>query len=42
VYGLSKKGVKMRDTDDVEPFLKEYVAFAEFGTITRFIVLGQG
>jgi YVTN family beta-propeller protein len=42
-YGLPKaKGVRVRDTDNVEVFLKEYEAFAKAGTMPRFIVMSLG
>ncbi len=42
-YGVSKvKGVKMRDTDNVEVFLKEYNQFAKTGTMPQFIVMSLG
>jgi hypothetical protein len=41
-YGVSRKGKKMRDTDNVEVFLKEYREFEKAGTMPRFIVMSLG
>jgi YVTN family beta-propeller protein len=42
-YGVAKfKGQKVRDTDNVETFLKEYHAFEKKGTMPRFIVMSLG
>jgi len=42
-YGVSRvKGQKVRDTDNVETFLKEYRAFEKDGTMPRFIVMSLG
>jgi YVTN family beta-propeller protein len=41
-YGVAPKGVKMRDTDNVEVFLKEYRAFEESGKMPHFIVMSLG
>ncbi len=42
-YGVPKvKGRKVRDTDNVETFLKEYRAFEKNGTMPRFIVMSLG
>jgi YVTN family beta-propeller protein len=42
-FGVAKaKGVKMRDTDNVEVFLKEYNNFAKNDTMPRFIVMSLG
>jgi hypothetical protein len=37
-----EKGKKVRDTENVETFLKEYRAFEEKGTMPRFIVMSLG
>jgi YVTN family beta-propeller protein len=36
------KGQKVRDTDNVETFLKEYRAFLKAGTMPRFIIMSLG
>jgi YVTN family beta-propeller protein len=42
-YGVARvKGQKVRDTDNVETFLKEYRAFENAGTMPRFIVMSLG
>jgi YVTN family beta-propeller protein len=42
-YGVPKvKGAKVRDTDNVETFLREYHAFEKAGTMPRFIVMSLG
>jgi YVTN family beta-propeller protein len=42
-YGAARvKGMKVRDTDNVETFLKEYRAFEKNGTMPRFIVMSLG
>src|SRR5215475_15666838 len=42
-YGVARvKGHKVRDTDNVETFLKEYRAFEKAGTMPRFIVMSLG
>ncbi|MDB5312563.1 MAG: Phosphoesterase family protein, partial [Gemmataceae bacterium] len=42
-FGVAKKkGDRVRDTDNVEVFLKEYEAFAKAGTMPRFIVMSLG
>jgi hypothetical protein len=42
-YGIPKvKGTRVRDTDNVEVFLKEYEQFAKAGTMPRFIVMSLG
>jgi YVTN family beta-propeller protein len=42
-YGISKKtGKGLRDTENVEVFLKEYRAFEKAGTMPRFIVMSLG
>jgi YVTN family beta-propeller protein len=42
-YGVSKgKGVRMRDTDNVDVFLKEYHDFEKKDTMPRFIVMSLG
>ena len=42
-YGVvSRKTGKVRDTDNVATFLKEYDAFAAAGTMPRFIVMSLG
>jgi YVTN family beta-propeller protein len=42
-YGLPKKvGERVRDTDNVAVFLKEYDTFAKAGTMPRFIVMSLG
>jgi YVTN family beta-propeller protein len=42
-YGVSKeKGVRMRDTDNVDVFLKEYHEFEKNDTMPRFIVMSLG
>jgi YVTN family beta-propeller protein len=42
-YGVTaEKGKKVRDTERVETFLKEYRAFEEKGTMPRFIVMSLG
>jgi YVTN family beta-propeller protein len=42
-YGVTKaKGKPMRDTENVEVFLKEYRAFEEAGTMPPFIVMSLG
>ncbi len=42
-YGVPKeKGVRMRDTDNVEVFLKEYHDFEKNDTMPRFIVMSLG
>src|SRR5262249_2223827 len=42
-YGLAKaKGVRPRDTDNVDVCLNEYNAFAKDGTMPRFIVMSLG
>jgi YVTN family beta-propeller protein len=42
-YGVPKvKGQKVRDTDNVETFLKEYRDFEKKGTMPRFIVMSLG
>jgi YVTN family beta-propeller protein len=42
-YGVpAKKGDKVRDTDRVETFLKEYREFEKNGTMPRFIVMSLG
>jgi YVTN family beta-propeller protein len=42
-YGVPRhKGHKVRDTDNVETFLKEYRAFEKAGTMPRFIVMSLG
>jgi len=42
-YGLPKKvGERVRDTDNVAVFIKEYDAFAKAGTMPRFIVMSLG
>jgi YVTN family beta-propeller protein len=42
-YGLPKKvGERVRDTDNVAVFVKEYDAFAKAGTMPRFIVMSLG
>jgi hypothetical protein len=42
-YGLAKKPKqRVRDTDNVEVFLKEYRAFEKNGTMPRFIVMSLG
>jgi YVTN family beta-propeller protein len=42
-YGVPRfKGHKVRDTDNVETFLKEYRAFEKAATMPRFIVMSLG
>jgi YVTN family beta-propeller protein len=41
-YALGRRGAKMRDTDNVEVFLKEYRGFEESGQMPRFIVMSLG
>jgi YVTN family beta-propeller protein len=42
-YGLpKKKGEKVRDTQNVDVFIKEYDAFAKDGKMPRFIVMSLG
>jgi hypothetical protein len=42
-YGLPRKrGQRVRDTDNVEVFLREYRAFEKNGTMPRFIVMSLG
>jgi hypothetical protein len=42
-YGVAKvKGQKVRDTDNVETFLREYHDFEKKGTMPRFIVMSLG
>jgi YVTN family beta-propeller protein len=42
-YGLpKKKGEKVRDTENVDVFIKEYDAFAKDGKMPRFIVMSLG
>jgi YVTN family beta-propeller protein len=42
-YGVpKKKGARVRDTDNVEVFLKEYREFEKNGTMPRFIVMSLG
>jgi YVTN family beta-propeller protein len=42
-YGVQKeKGVRMRDTDNVEVFLKEYHDFEKNNAMPRFIVMSLG
>jgi YVTN family beta-propeller protein len=42
-YGVSRvKGVKARDTDNVETFLREYRQYEKAGTMPRFIVMSLG
>jgi YVTN family beta-propeller protein len=42
-YGVPRvKGQKVRDTDNVETFLKEYHQFEKAGTMPRFIVMSLG
>jgi YVTN family beta-propeller protein len=42
-YGVQKKdGKKMRDTDNVDVFLKEYDEFEQAGKMPRFIVMSLG
>jgi YVTN family beta-propeller protein len=41
-YAVGKKGAKMRDTENVEVFLKEYRAFEEAGKMPRFVVMSLG
>jgi YVTN family beta-propeller protein len=42
-YGVPKvKGQKVRDTDNVETFLKEYRDFEKKGTMPRFVVMSLG
>jgi YVTN family beta-propeller protein len=42
-YGIPKaKGVRVRDTDNVDVFLKEYRKFEKDGTMPRFIVMSLG
>jgi hypothetical protein len=42
-YGVPKeKGVRTRDTDNVEVFLEEYRDFEKNGTMPRFIVMSLG
>jgi YVTN family beta-propeller protein len=42
-YGIPKeKGQRVRDTDNVEVFLKEYAEFEKNGTMPRFIVMSLG
>ena len=42
-YGVARvKGQKVRDTDNVETFLKEYRQFEKAGTMPRFIVMSLG
>jgi YVTN family beta-propeller protein len=42
-YGVPRKpGERVRDTDNVATFLKEYDAFVEKGTMPRFIVMSLG
>src|SRR5262245_55783333 len=42
-YGVPKKpGERVRDTENVVTFLKEYDAFAKAGTMPRFIVMSLG
>jgi YVTN family beta-propeller protein len=42
-YGVPKvKGQKVRDTDNVETFLREYREFEKKGTMPRFIVMSLG
>jgi YVTN family beta-propeller protein len=42
-YAIAKvKGQRLRDTDNVEIFLKEYRAFEREGTMPRFIVMSLG
>src|SRR5262249_47231405 len=42
-YGIPKvKGKKVRDTENVETFLKEFRAFEKDGNLPRFIVMSLG
>ena len=42
-YGVpKKKGARVRDTDNVEVFLKEYRQFAKDGTVPRFTIMSLG
>jgi YVTN family beta-propeller protein len=42
-YGMPKvKGQRVRDTDNVDVFLKEYEQFVKDGTMPRFIVMSLG
>ncbi|MBO0699062.1 MAG: beta-propeller fold lactonase family protein, partial [Zavarzinella sp.] len=42
-YGAPKKaGVKVRDTENVAEFIREYDEFAKAGTMPRFIVMSLG
>jgi hypothetical protein len=42
-YGVPKeKGAKVRDSDRMDVFLKEYAEFAKNGTMPRFIVMSLG
>jgi YVTN family beta-propeller protein len=41
-YAPKEKGKKVRDTDGVETFLKEYRDFEKAGTMPRFIVMSLG
>src|SRR5260370_8407484 len=42
-YGIGKvKGVRPRDTDNVDVFLKEYEQFAKYDKMPRFIVMSLG
>ncbi len=42
-YGVAKeKGVRMRDTDNVDAFLKEYQDFEKKDAMPRFIVMSMG
>jgi YVTN family beta-propeller protein len=42
-FGIpKKKGAKVRDTENVETFLKEYNQFARDGSMPRFIVMSLG
>ncbi len=42
-YGVPRfKGHKVRDTDNVDTFVKEYRAFEQAGTMPRFIVMSLG
>jgi hypothetical protein len=41
-YGVPPKGKKIRDTENVEIFLKEYRQFEKTGKMPRFIVMSLG
>jgi YVTN family beta-propeller protein len=41
-YGIAKKGTKIRDTENVEIFLKEFRAFEAKDNLPRFIVMSLG